>query len=94
LANRLPGPEHQAALARFPENLPANPEKTPLMILGHQPVWQPLIPAPGGRWQAHALAFDPATASFRSTWGEQGIGCIQCHGTPAAGHGQPPEPAP
>lgn len=141
LANRLPGPEHQAALARFPENLPANPEKTPLMILGHQPVWQPLIPAPGGRWQSHALAFDPArgdwfnvfgqeprqpgdwghwtgrgmnwntmcapchmtgyqpnydpaTDSFRSTWVEQGIGCIQCHGTPAAGHGQPAsEPA-
>ncbi len=141
LANRLPRPEHKAALATFPGGLPANPENAPLMILGHKPIWQPLIPAPGGRWQAHELAFDPAqgewfnvfgtedrqagewghwtgrgmnwntmcaqchmtgykpnydpaTDSFHGTWVEQGIGCIQCHGTPPSGHGQPAPAAP
>jgi len=143
LANRLPQPEHLAALASFPGGVPAALAATgatsasgPLMILGNKPVWQLLVPAPGGRWQAHEVAHDPArgewvnvfgneqrrpgewghwtgrgmnwntmcaqchmtgykpnydaaTDSFHSTWVEQGIGCIQCHGEPAPGHGRP-----
>lgn len=144
LANRLPQPEHLSALASFPGGLPAAlaasgvgaPPAAPLMILGHKPIWQALVPAPGGRWQAHEVAhdpargdwfnvfgneqrqpgewghwtgrgmnwntmcaqchmtgykpnYDPATDSFHSTWVEQGIGCIQCHGEPSPGHGQP-----
>lgn len=105
-------------------------------ILGHRPLWQPLIAAPGGRWQPHELAYDPArrewfsvfgteqrragewghwtgrgmnwnsmcaqchmtgfqrnydaaTDRYRSTWVEHGVGCIQCHGPTAEGHGAP-----
>jgi predicted CXXCH cytochrome family protein len=144
LANRLPQPEHLAAFASFPGGLPAALAATgasaspaaPFMILGHKPIWQALVPAPGGRWQAHDIAHDPvrgdwfnvfgneqrqpgdwghwtgrgmnwntmcaqchmtgykpnydvATDSFHSTWVEQGIGCIQCHGEPSPGHGKP-----
>jgi predicted CXXCH cytochrome family protein len=111
------------------------------MILGHAPLWQPLVPAPGGRWQAHELAFDPArhdwfnvfgeenrqpgewghwtgrginwntmcapchmtgydagydpaTDTFKSTWTEQGIGCVSCHGTPPADHATSAKKAP
>lgn len=100
---------------------------SPDLILGHKPLWQPLAPTAGGRWQPTDLAFDPAkkewfnvfgqenrqqgewghwtgrgmnwnsmcahchmtgyqknydTAadSYKSTWVEHGIGCIQCHG--------------
>jgi cytochrome c553 len=137
LANRLPRPEHKVALDSFPGGMPEYDKAVALMILGHKPIWQPLIPAPGGRWQPHELAYetatgewfnvfgqenrqpgewghwtgrgmnwntmcaqchmtgykpnyDVATDSFHSTWIEQGIGCIQCHGKPAAGHGQSP----
>lgn len=109
-------------------------------ILGHRPLWQPLIPASGGRWQAHELAYDPArrewfnvfgaenrragewghwtgrgmnwnsmcapchmtgyqrhydvaTDSYRSTWVEHGVGCIQCHGPTSDRHGAPVPPA-
>jgi predicted CXXCH cytochrome family protein len=117
---------------------------TPEFVLGHKPLWQPLVPAPGGRWQPHELAFDPArrewfnvfgtenrrpgewghwtgrgmnwnsmcaachmtgyqrrydepTDSYRSTWVEHGVGCIQCHGPMPGGHGdknRPPPPGP
>ncbi len=113
----------------------------PDFILGRKPLWQPLIPAAGGRWQPHELAFDPAkrewfnvfgnegrrvgewghwtgrgmnwnsmcahchmtgyqrrydiaTDSYRSTWVEHGVGCIQCHGPTATGHGDKAKPAP
>ena len=42
--------------------------------------------------QYHMTGYKPndvvATDSFHATWIEQGIGCIQCHGKPVAGHGQ------
>lgn len=100
---------------------------TPSFIIGAKPLWQPLVPAEGGRWQPTDMAFDPnrqewfnvfgqenrrpgewghwtgrgmnwnsmcaqchmtgyrknydaPTDSYRSTWVEQGVGCIQCHG--------------
>lgn len=137
LANRLPRPEHKAALATFPGGLPEYDKAVALMILGHKPIWQPLIPAPGGRWQPHELAYEtasgewfnvfgqenrqpnewghwsgrgmnwntmcaqchmtgykpnysPETDTFHSTWIEQGIGCIQCHGEQPASHSQKP----
>lgn len=102
-------------------------ELAPDFILGAKPLWQPLVPAPGGRWQPTDMAFDvkrgewfnvfgaenrqpgewghwtgrgmnwnsmcapchmtgyrknydPATDSYRSSWVEHGVGCIQCHG--------------
>jgi predicted CXXCH cytochrome family protein len=134
LANRLPGPQELVALKTFPGGAPASPPDHPLMILGHLPIWQPLVPLAGGRWQAHEIAhdpkqgdwfnvfgteerqpgewghwtgrgmnwnsmcaqchmtgykpnYDPATDAYHSSWIEQGIGCIQCHGEPPAGHG-------
>lgn len=102
-------------------------EHAPDFILGAKPLWQPLVAAPGGRWQPTDMAFDvkrgewfnvfgaenrqpgewghwtgrgmnwnsmcapchmtgyrknydPATDSYRSSWVEHGVGCIQCHG--------------
>jgi predicted CXXCH cytochrome family protein len=112
-----------------------NPERRHLVefILGSKPLWQPLVSAPGGRWQPTDMAFDPAkkewfnvfdhenrhrgewghwtgrgmnwnsmcaqchmtgyqknyhaaTDSYASSWVEQGVGCIQCHGPMPAGH--------
>lgn len=109
---------------------------SPDLILGHLPIWQPLIPAGGGRWQPTDLAYDPvkkdwfnvfaqenrrqgewghwtgrgmnwnsmcahchmtgyqknydaASDSYKSTWVEHGVGCIQCHGPTADAHGAP-----
>ncbi len=111
----------------------------PDFVLGSKPLWQPLIPATGGRWQPHEMAFDVAkhewfnvfgqegrqagewghwtgrgmnwnsmcahchmtgyqrrydvgTDSYRSTWVEHGIGCIQCHGPTASDHGAKNKP--
>lgn len=105
----------------------------PDLILGHAPLWQPLVPAGGGRWQPTDLAYDPAkkdwfnvfgqegrhagewghwtgrgmnwnsmcaqchmtgyqknydaaTDSYKSTWVEHGVGCIQCHGPVSDAH--------
>jgi predicted CXXCH cytochrome family protein len=38
--------------------------------------------------------YDQATDSYRSTWVEHGVGCIQCHGPTALGHGTGKSPAP
>lgn len=104
------------------------------MILGHKPLWQPLIRGQGGRWQVHELAYDPvrkdwfnvfrdeprepgewghwtgrgmnwnsqcahchmtgfaknydsANDTYQSSWAEQGVSCVQCHGTIPAEHG-------
>lgn len=112
----------------------------PEFILGHRPLWQPLIPAGGGRWQPHEWAVDPqkrewfnvlgdgrrragewghwmgqgmnwnsmcahchmtgfqrrydvAADSYASMWVEHGVGCIQCHGPIAPGHGDRPKAA-
>ena len=136
LANRPRSavPDATPAWASAPPVKPGEEADTADMILGHRPLWQPLVPKPGGRWQPHELAFDPVrrdwfnvfgaedrragewghwtgrgmnwnsmcahchmtgyqknydagTDSFRSTWVEHGIGCIQCHGPTAPGHG-------
>ncbi|MDQ5979017.1 MAG: hypothetical protein QG602_1991 [Verrucomicrobiota bacterium] len=138
-ANRPVDPGADAsALAGFAAVAPgvARPE----FVLGQKPSWQPLVPAPGGRWQPHELAFDPvkreffnvfgaenrrpgewghwtgrgmnwnsmcaqchmtgyqprynpATDAYASTWVEHGVGCIQCHGPTAPGHGDKLKPA-
>lgn len=140
LANRPFDPATDAAaLAGFPAS--ARPDAAPAFVLGHKPLWQPLLPGPGGRWQPHELAYDPArqewfnvfgaenrqpgewghwtgrgmnwnsmcapchmtgfrknyeaaTDRYRSTWVEHGVGCIECHGPTAPGHGTPPAFAP
>lgn len=118
-----------------------DPAAQPDFILGHRPLWQPLIPAPGGRWQPHELAYDPAKQewfnvfasenrqpgewghwtgrgmnwnsmcahchmtgyqrrydaaadSYRSTWVEHGVGCIQCHGPTTNTHANKANPPP
>ena len=132
LANRPWNDDPHAAIwASFPADTSILPE----MILGHLPLWQPLLPAAGGRWQAHEQAYDPLrkewfgvfgddtrrpgewghwsgrgmnwnsmcahchmtgyqknydpkTDTFNSTWVEQGISCIQCHGPTQPSHGK------
>jgi predicted CXXCH cytochrome family protein len=137
-------PEAAGALAAFPAVPPGEEAATTDMILGRKPLWQPLVPAPGGRWQPHELGWDTAKGewfnvfgnegrkagewghwtgrgmnwnsmcahchmtgyqkkydatadTFASSWVEHGIGCIQCHGPVARGHGAkgaPPAPPP
>ncbi len=136
LANRpLDRVGEATALASFNPPAEVGPGTAPEMILGHKPLWQPLLPAPGGRWQPHELAYDPAkqewfnvfgtenrragewghwtgrgmnwnsmcaqchmtgyqkkyeaaTDAYHSTWVEQGVGCIQCHGPTRPDHGK------
>lgn len=58
-ANRPVDPAADAAaLAGFATGAPG--AAAPEFILGQKPSWQPLVPAPGGRWQPHEQAFDPA----------------------------------
>jgi len=136
LANRLTTamPGGPAILGTFPQDARRDEAVRAAMILGHAPVWQPLIAQEGGRWQAHEQTYDPAKKEwfnvfgqevrhagewghwsgrgmnwnsmcahchmtgyqknydatndrFHSTWVEQGIGCIQCHGPTKPGHG-------
>ncbi len=142
LANRPVAPATDAAaLATFHPPAGIGPGTPPEFVLGHAPLWQPLLAAAGGRWQPHELAFDPAkkewfnvfgtegrqpgewghwtgrgmnwnsmcaqchmtgyqkkydaaTDTYDSTWVEHGVGCIQCHGPTATGHGIPGKPAP
>lgn len=124
------------AFATFPADAGKADVSASEMILGHAPLWQPLVSGTGGRWQPHELAYDPkakewfnvfgdeqrrpeewghwsnrgmnwnsmcahchmtgyekkydaVTDQYHSTWVEQGVGCIQCHGAMPAGHGQP-----
>lgn len=44
----------------------------PDLILGSKPLWQPLVPAPGGRWQPTDLAFDPARREWFNVFGQEG----------------------
>jgi predicted CXXCH cytochrome family protein len=133
-ANRPVDPVHDAAvLAGMPDRAAAAQTEA---ILGHLPLWQPLVATAGGRWQPHELAYDPAkkewfnvfgseqrqagewghwtgrgmnwnsmcaqchmtgfarnydvaSDTYHSTWLEHGIGCVQCHGPTAPGHGAP-----
>lgn len=142
LANRpVDAKADAAALASFQPPAGVGPGTAPELVLGHKPLWQPLLPAPGGRWQPHELAYDPAkkewfnvfgsegrqpgewghwtgrgmnwnsmcaqchttgyqkkydaaTDAYHSTWVEQGVGCIQCHGPTKPGHGDKNKPAP
>ncbi len=137
LANRPVDPVGDAgALASFRPPAGIGSGRPPEFVLGHRPLWQPLIAAEGGRWQPHELAFDPAKRewfnvfgreerqpgewghwtgrgmnwnsmcahchmtgyqknyeaagdSYRSSWVEHGVGCIQCHGPTKTGHGKP-----
>ncbi|MBI2498123.1 MAG: hypothetical protein HYV75_09540, partial [Opitutae bacterium] len=43
----------------------------PEFILGAKPLWQPLVPAPGGRWQPTDLAFDPARKEWFNVFGQE-----------------------
>ncbi len=135
LANRPINPKADAEMLRlFHAADPA--AVAPYLVLGRAPSQQLLLPAPGGRWQPHELAYDPARKeifnvfgdegrqpgewghwtgrgmnwnsmcahchmtgfeknydavadTFTSRWVEHGVGCVQCHGTPPAGHGDP-----
>jgi predicted CXXCH cytochrome family protein len=135
LANSLLDPlAETAALAAFHPPIGVGADAAPAFKLGNKPLWQPLLPAAGGRWQPHELAYDIArkewfnvfgteqrqvgewghwtgrgmnwnsmcaqchmtgyqkkydvnTDAYHSTWVEQGVGCIQCHGPTSTGHG-------
>jgi len=141
LANHVVSPAADgAALATFHPPSGIGPPAAPEFILGHKPLWQPLIPFPGGRWQAQELAYDPVQKdwfnvfgrenrqpgewghwtgrgmnwnsmcaqchmtgyqknydaerdTYRSSWVEHGVGCIQCHGPTAPNHGAKDHPA-
>lgn len=41
------------------------------MVLGHRPLWQPLVAAERGRWQAHELAFDPAKQEWFNVFADE-----------------------
>ncbi len=41
-------------------------------MLGRAPSQQLLLPAPGGRWQPHELAYDPARKEIFNVFGEEG----------------------
>jgi len=135
LANHVLDPlADGAALAAFHPPGGVGKGAAPAFKLGNKPLWQPLLPAPGGRWQPHELAYDVAkkewfnifgtearqpgewghwtgrgmnwnsmcaqchmtgyqkkydvnTDAYHSTWVEQGVGCIQCHGPTSTAHG-------
>lgn len=58
-----------AALAAFASLAPE--AATPEFVLGHRPLWQPLVPAPGNRWQSHELAFDPEKEEWFNVFGAE-----------------------
>lgn len=139
LANRPVDLKKDAeALATFRPPPGVGPGTAPEFILGHKPLWQPLLPSGDGRWQPHELAYDPAkkdwfnvfgtenrqpgewghwtgrgmnwnsmcaqchmtgyqknyspaTDTYKSTWVEHGVGCIQCHGPTTTTHGRTPK---
>jgi predicted CXXCH cytochrome family protein len=72
LANRpVRLPADAAALAGFHPPAGIGPDVAPEFILGHKPLWQPLIPEPGGRWQAHELAYDPKKKDWFNVFGAE-----------------------
>lgn len=48
------------------------PAGEPQAILGHRPLWQPLIALPGERWQPHELAFDVTRREWFNVFGDEG----------------------
>lgn len=44
---------------------------SPDLILGHLPIWQPLIPAAGGRWQPTDLAYDPVKKDWFNIFAQE-----------------------
>ncbi|MBE7538095.1 MAG: tetratricopeptide repeat protein [Opitutaceae bacterium] len=137
LANRATGhsPEIAEALKTFPVAADKAEVEACEMILGHLPLWQPLVKRDGGRYQPHEFAYDPKAKEwfnvfgneqrrpgewghwtgrgmnwnsmcahchmtgfrkgydepgdrYHSTWVEQGVSCIQCHGAMPADHGR------
>lgn len=69
-ANRPIDAVHDAdAMASFHPPTGVGPGKPPQMVLGNQPLWQPLILAKDGRWQPHELAYDPAQREWFSVFG-------------------------
>lgn len=47
-------------------------EAVPEFVLGQKPLWQPLVPASGNRWQPHEMAFDPAKQEWFNIFGTEG----------------------
>jgi predicted CXXCH cytochrome family protein len=43
---------------------------SPDLVLGNKPLWQPLLPAAGGRWQPTDLAFDPSRQEWFNIFGK------------------------
>lgn len=43
----------------------------PEAVIGVAPLWQYLVPAPGGRWQVFPLAWDPAAREWFHVFGEE-----------------------
>jgi len=68
LANHVVGPSDAAVLASFPE---ADATRPAVAILGNKPLWQPLIPAEGGRLQPHEIAYDPAKHEWFNVFGDE-----------------------
>ena len=71
LANRPVNAQDAAAFASFHPPAGVGPGSQPEFILGHLPLWQPLLPAAGGRWQPHELAFDPKRQEWFNVFGSQ-----------------------
>lgn len=59
------------ALAAFRPPVGVGPGTTPELVLGSKPLWQPLLPAPGGRWQPHELAYDPVKKEWFNVFGTE-----------------------
>lgn len=72
LANRpIDATRDAAALAAFPAAARIAGQAAPDLILGHLPLWQPLVPVAGGRWQPHELAYDPAKQEWFNVFGAE-----------------------
>lgn len=69
LANRLVDPvTDSVVMGTFPD---AGKVPEAVAILGHKPLWQPLIPEPGGRLQPHEIAYDPAKHEWFNVFGDE-----------------------
>ena len=73
LANRLTAgaPEIAEALRSFPEQADKVEVERCEMVLGHLPLWQPLLKREGGRYQPHELAYDPKAKEWFNVFGSE-----------------------